>query len=128
MVAGRPAFWPSALMAAGVMSGVPVICSALMLSITVLRPLTPMKMATTPNAIRTAPATNPPISNSLRISVLLLADRLRCGRPLRLHSLVGHRMDGIGVDTTPAAGICGVGAVVFRNADRGWAAMPPAQG
>ena len=79
MVAGSPAFLASAAIAAGVMSGVPTICSCLMLEFTVLRPLKPMTMATTPNAMRTAAAAKPPISNALRMSVsfVVTAERSR---------------------------------------------------
>src|SRR5919202_6380632 len=62
----RPAFEASALIAAGVMSGVPVIFSSLRLSLTVERPPKPIAMAATPNAMRTAPARKPPHSKSLR--------------------------------------------------------------
>src|SRR5690242_2542517 len=42
IVGGRPALAASALIADGVMSGEPVICSSFRLSRTVLRPLTPI--------------------------------------------------------------------------------------
>ena len=42
MSPGRPAFFASAAIAAGVMSGEPTICSCLRLDCTVLRPLTPI--------------------------------------------------------------------------------------
>src|SRR5471032_2101533 len=65
--AGRPAFFASAAIAEGVMSALPVICSSLRLSLTVLRPLTPIAIVTTPKAMRTTAATRPPISKNLRI-------------------------------------------------------------
>src|SRR5690242_7038745 len=71
--AGRPAFFASAAIAALFMSGVPTIASYLRLSRTVLRPLTPMAIATTPNTISTIAATAPPYSNHLRISTPFLA-------------------------------------------------------
>src|SRR5450759_1127356 len=64
----NPAFCTSALIPAGVISGVPTTCSCFSSVLTVLRPLTPITIATMPNTIRTAPATSPPISNALRIS------------------------------------------------------------
>src|ERR1700722_19184751 len=73
------AAFASAVMPAGVMSDVPTIASREMLLLTVERPFTPITIATTPNAIRTAPATSPPISNTLRISELPFV----CGRPRR---------------------------------------------
>src|SRR5207248_1909289 len=63
----RPASFASFAIRPGVMSGVPVIFSSLRLSDTVERPLKPMKIATTPNVTRTAPAAKPPHSKSLRI-------------------------------------------------------------
>src|SRR3954454_12522502 len=69
--AGRPAFFASAAIAEGDMSGEPVICSSFRLSWTVLRPLTPITIAVTPNAIRTTAATSPPISKNLRMIFLL---------------------------------------------------------
>ena len=66
--AGKPAAFASAAIPALVMSGVPTICSDLRLSRTVLRPLTPSAIATTPNTISTTVATTPPISRYLRIS------------------------------------------------------------
>src|SRR6266571_2142815 len=68
MLAGSPAFFASAAIADGVMSGEPTICSSLRLLWTVERPFTPMTIAAMPKPIRTAAATRPPISNSLRIS------------------------------------------------------------
>src|SRR5215470_5648266 len=62
-----PAFCASALIAEGVMSGEPTMYSLARLLLTVCRPFTPIAMATTPNAMRTAAATNPPISNALRM-------------------------------------------------------------
>src|SRR5581483_5953468 len=67
-----PAFCASALIAAGVMSGVPTMYSFARLFPTVLRPFAPMTIAVAPKAIRIAAATKPPISNTLRISRLLL--------------------------------------------------------
>ena len=64
----RPAFFASALIAAGVMSGEPTIFSCLRLFWTVERPLTPMTIAAIPNAISTAAATIPPISNAFRMT------------------------------------------------------------
>ena len=48
----RPAFAASALISAGVMSGVPTIFSCLRLELTVERPLTPSTMTATPKADR----------------------------------------------------------------------------
>src|SRR5579872_1040398 len=81
----RPAFWASALMPVGVMSAVPTICCCLSSLPTVLRPLTLMTIATAPNATSTTAATNPPISNTLRMTRLLsllwlvvgMVDRMR---------------------------------------------------
>jgi len=56
----NPAFCASALIPAGVISGVPTICSCLMLWLTVERPLTLITIAATPKAIGTAPAATPP--------------------------------------------------------------------
>src|SRR5579862_1711470 len=66
-----PSFFASALIADGVMSGVPTMYSLERLLLTVLRPLMPIAMATTPNTTRTAAATSPPISKNLRMSRLL---------------------------------------------------------
>src|SRR5690242_21468953 len=74
----RPAFLASAVIPAGVMSGVPTICSCLRLSLTVDLPLTPITIAAMPNAIRTAAASTPPSSNTLRMSC-----SFRRGRPSR---------------------------------------------
>ena len=60
----------SGSIAVGVMSGVPVICSCLRLSLTVERPLVLITIEAIPKAIRTAAATMPPISNNLRVIVL----------------------------------------------------------
>jgi hypothetical protein len=59
------------LIAEGVMSDEPTMYSWERLLFTVLRPFTPITMATTPNAMRTAAAMKPPISNALRMSRLL---------------------------------------------------------
>jgi hypothetical protein len=58
--------WPAAsfLIAAGVMSGVPVIFSCFRLDDTVELPLTASTIAAIPNTISTAPAMNPPISRT----------------------------------------------------------------
>src|SRR5437764_381249 len=74
-----PAFVASALIAAGVMSGVPTMYSFFKLLLTVLRPLKPITIAVTPNAIRTNAATKPPISNTLRISASLADTGLLLG-------------------------------------------------
>src|SRR6476620_7858714 len=66
-----PAFCASALIADGVMSGPATMYSCERLLLTVCRPCTPITMATTPNVMRTAAATNPPISSALRMSRLL---------------------------------------------------------
>ena len=57
----------SPLIAVGVMSGEPTICSCLRLSFTVDWPLMPITIAAMPNAIRTAAATTPPISKNFLI-------------------------------------------------------------
>src|SRR2546426_11435046 len=62
MLAGSPAFFASAAIAAGVMSGVPTRNSCLRLELTVERPPAPMMIAAMPNATSTAAATTPPIS------------------------------------------------------------------
>src|SRR5579862_2602591 len=49
------------------MSDPPTMYSFFRPELTVLRPLTPMATAVTPNAMSTTAATSPPISNSLRI-------------------------------------------------------------
>src|SRR5213078_3168949 len=92
---GRPASFASALIAAGVMSGVPTIFSCLRLLVTVERPLKPMTIAAMPNAIRTAAATTPPISNAFRMTLLpshrLVGGQLRrCGHR-RLRHPFAHR-------------------------------------
>src|SRR5581483_8380291 len=61
----------SALIAAGVMSGVPTMYWSFRLEATVLRPLKPMTIAVTPKMMRIAAAKKPPISSALRISYLL---------------------------------------------------------
>src|SRR5262249_59498868 len=66
-----PAFWASALIADGVMSGEPTMYSLARLLLTVCRPFTPIAMATTPNTMRTAAAMKPPISSALRMTRLL---------------------------------------------------------
>ena len=48
-------------------SGVPVICCVLRFALTVSRPFAARTIDAMPNAIRTAAATIPPISNALRI-------------------------------------------------------------
>ena len=65
----------SGTIAVGVMSGVPVICSCLRLSLTVERPLVLITIEAIPKAIRTAAATMPPISKNLRVMVVLLPSR-----------------------------------------------------
>src|SRR4051794_40456037 len=64
----RPALAASPLIAAGVMSGVPVICCREISCDTVLRPLMLMTSAPMPKPMRTTAAIRPPISNVLRIS------------------------------------------------------------
>src|SRR5437667_10817791 len=71
IVLGSLACLASAAIATGVMSPLPTICSCLMLSRTVVRPLTPMMIATIPNAIRMAPAATPPHSSSFLIACSL---------------------------------------------------------
>src|SRR5262249_19061338 len=66
-----PDFCASALIADGVMSDPATMYSCERLLLTVCRPLTPITMATTPKAMRTAAAMKPPISNALRMSRLL---------------------------------------------------------
>jgi len=56
---------------AGVMSAEPTIFSCFRLSATVERPLKPMTIATTPKAIKIAPAPKPPHSKSFRTRSLL---------------------------------------------------------
>src|SRR5262249_14386288 len=68
------------------MSGVPVICSCLRLSLTVERPLNPITIAAMPNPIRTTDATTPPISNTFLMPLLpsplgLSAARVLPGSP-----------------------------------------------
>src|SRR3954454_6286323 len=96
----RPDFLASAVMAAGVMSGVPTICCAARLSLTVLLPLTLRTIAPTPNAMSTTPAIRPPISRSFLMTfppIKSLVGRLAvelsflCGR-----SLAGGRARAIG--------------------------------
>src|SRR5665213_1243798 len=65
----NPALDASAVMPAGVMSGVPTIFCASRLSWTVLRPLAPITMAAMPKATSTTAATMPPISNAFRMAV-----------------------------------------------------------
>ncbi len=60
----RPADFASAVIPAGVMSGVPTIFCARRFAWTVLRPLAPITIAAVPNAIITTAATIPPISNA----------------------------------------------------------------
>src|SRR5436305_6928846 len=62
------AFVASALIAAGVMSGVPTMYWFFRLELTVLRPLKPITMAVIPKTMRIAAAKKPPISRNLRIS------------------------------------------------------------
>jgi hypothetical protein len=66
-----PAFCASALIAVGVMSGPATMYSCERLLLTRFRPFTPITMAATPNATRTAAAMKPPISSALRMSRLL---------------------------------------------------------
>src|SRR5438552_12135801 len=68
----RPALVASALIRAGVMSGVPVICSCLRFEFTVERPLAPSAITATPKAIRIAPEMKPPISRTFFMTVFLL--------------------------------------------------------
>src|SRR5438445_3440869 len=77
----RPAALASALIAAGVMSGVPTMFSCFKLSRTVLRPLKPIAIATIPKATRIAADTNPPMTNTLRISSLRSVRSTPCGSP-----------------------------------------------
>ncbi len=70
-VDAMPAFCASALIADGVISDPATMYSCERLLLTVCRPLTPIAMATTPNTMRTAAETNPPISSALRITRLL---------------------------------------------------------
>src|SRR5438105_4373236 len=65
--AGSPACLASALIALGVMSGVPTICSRARLLCAVLRPLTPRTIAAIPKATSTMLAATPPYSKSLRV-------------------------------------------------------------
>src|SRR6266536_3725913 len=58
------AFVASALIAAGVMSGVPTMYSFLRLELTVLRPLNAITIATMPKTNSTTPAAKPPYSRS----------------------------------------------------------------
>src|SRR5215831_7401848 len=67
----RPAFAASALIADGVMSGDPTICSCFRVSCTVLYPEIPRASDPAPNKISTAPATNPPIFSHFLIVPLL---------------------------------------------------------
>jgi hypothetical protein len=56
-------------MAAGVMSGVPTICSVLRLSWTVLRPLAPMTIDAMPKTMRMMLAATPPYFKMLAFMV-----------------------------------------------------------
>src|ERR1700747_2631791 len=76
----RPDFCASPLIAAGVMSGVPVICSHLRLVATVLLPCALRMIAATPKAISTTPAATPPSS---RMRFIFLP-------PFRFRGLGGH--------------------------------------
>src|SRR4051812_39936417 len=99
---GRPAFLASAAIAVLFMSGVPTIASCLRLSRTVLRPLTPMTIATAPNTISTIAATAPPYSNHLRISTPFLAAK----SPARpdAHTIDRDRLGAIRPTTEPGCG------------------------
>src|SRR5580765_1231235 len=68
----------STAIAVGVMSGVPVICSCLRESLTVERPFMPITIAAMPKAIRTAPATTPPISKNFLIVLSFRRGRFLC--------------------------------------------------
>src|SRR5436190_14172071 len=96
--AGRPACLASALMALGVMSGVPTIASCFRLDCTVLRPLTPSTIAAMPNATRMMLAAMPPHSKYLDLDIAtpfaLLSSRVAVSNPAkRLPSVGGHRLD-----------------------------------
>src|SRR5919198_818800 len=61
----RPAFLASALIAAGVMSGVPTMYSRSSEFLTSLRPLNPITIEPIPKAINTMLAATPPYANNL---------------------------------------------------------------
>src|SRR4029079_16015589 len=73
----RPDCAASSLIAAGVMSGVPMILSSFSELWTVERPLSASAITAIPNAIRTAPAAYPPHSSQRRISRLLRREAFR---------------------------------------------------
>src|SRR3954464_6358775 len=92
-----PAFCASALIADGVMSDPATMYSCERLLLTVFRPFTPITMAATPNAMRTAAATSPPISSVLRMSRLLSEPcgiSVYCRLKLRLRRRGNRGVDG----------------------------------
>src|SRR5947208_9252723 len=68
----RPAAFASAAIAFGVMSGDPTICSLARFERTVSRPLKPVTMEPTPNAIRMIAAPRPPYWKNLDFMPYLL--------------------------------------------------------
>ena len=74
MVAGRPASLAAFWISAGAMSDPPTMYSLLSSSPTVRYPFIPMKRATAPNTISTAPEMNPPISQTLLPFIALPPD------------------------------------------------------
>src|SRR2546423_437023 len=107
--AGSPACLASALIALGVMSGVPTICSRARLLWTVLRPLTPRTIAAIPKATSTMLAAAPPYSKSLRV--------VSMASPFA--SFLFMPQVSIGV-ASPASGRCRRLAAAFPQAWRGF--------
>src|SRR5438477_743482 len=107
--AGSLACLASALIALGVMSGVPTICSRARLLCTVLRPLTPRTIAAIPKATSTMLAATPPYSKSLRV--------VNMATPFA--SFLFMPQVSIGV-ASPASGRCRRLAAAFPQAWRGF--------
>src|SRR5690348_12795909 len=103
----RPACFASAVMPAGVMSGVPTMCSCARVSCTVPRAFQPIERAPIPNAMRTTAAMNPPYSKILRMMC-----SLRVGG-LSGPSLGRRGSGGLGGRAQAVAGIPPIGVRVF---------------
>src|SRR5436309_1976177 len=93
----RPASFASLAISAGVMSAPPTIFSCLRLSATVARPLKPMTIATTPNAIRLERFVTYGMTEEVEKQIGdpphgrgILGVLIRDARNLRLHDLSEH--------------------------------------
>src|SRR5439155_10015699 len=108
----------SVLMAAGVMSGVPTICSWVSVFCTVERPFTPITIDATPKQINKIAAMKPPSSNTLRMTFSL--SRVSETDLPQASSTRGGAPSGFGLTQRAAilSGVRGITAIAMASAAR----------